>query len=57
MNTAGVRGHGTPLVSGTNPVGFRRGEKLNSKGVVVYTITDDKLHVLQNHNKDTKNSE
>ncbi|MGL4593585.1 MAG: hypothetical protein ACRCUY_02510 [Thermoguttaceae bacterium] len=25
MNTAGVRGHGMPLVSGTNPVGFRRG--------------------------------
>ncbi|MGL4593594.1 MAG: hypothetical protein ACRCUY_02555 [Thermoguttaceae bacterium] len=38
MNTSGVREHGTPLVSGTNPVGFRRGEKLNSKCVVMYRM-------------------
>ncbi|MGL4595306.1 MAG: hypothetical protein ACRCUY_11300 [Thermoguttaceae bacterium] len=37
MNADGVREHGTTLVSGTNPVGFRRGEKLNSKDVVEYS--------------------
>ncbi|MGL4594397.1 MAG: hypothetical protein ACRCUY_06670 [Thermoguttaceae bacterium] len=36
MNADGVREHGTPRVSGTNPVGFRCGEKLNSKDVVEY---------------------
>ncbi|MGL4594083.1 MAG: hypothetical protein ACRCUY_05070 [Thermoguttaceae bacterium] len=36
MNADGVREHETPRVSGTNPVGFRRGEKLNSKDVVEY---------------------
>ncbi|MGL4594799.1 MAG: hypothetical protein ACRCUY_08745 [Thermoguttaceae bacterium] len=46
MNADGVREHGTPRVSGTNPVGFRCGEKLNSKDVVEYKMARKRQKIM-----------